>query len=146
MKAASISTDTLALAAPRLSTVICSHFSQGGESRARLQFTFPMQVTIFWKDWGSVMEPSTTRTVHAFCSLVMHLRSSNCILAACLGTKTLQEEGPAACRACTLSTSQPRPTAVPGALWRELDGPGWCCENPSQGKRPKELKFPQLDL
>lgn len=107
MKEASISTDTLALAAPRLSTMICSHFSHGGECRARLQLTVPVQVTIFWKDWGSVMEPSTTRTVHAFCSLVTHLRSSNRIPEACLGTKTLREEGPAVCRACTLNTNQP---------------------------------------
>lgn len=146
MKEASISTDTLALAAPRLSTMICSHFSQGGESRARLQFTFPTQVMILWKDWGSVMEPSTTRTAHAFCSLVTQLRSSNCIPAACLGTKTLQEEGSAICRACALNTRQPGPTTVPRVLWQELDYPGRSCENPSKGKHLKELKFLQLNL
>lgn len=90
MKEASISTDTLALAVPRLSTMICSHFSQGGDSRARLQLVLPVQVRLLWKDWGRVMEPSSTLTVQALCSLVTQLLSWNRIAAACLGTKTLQ--------------------------------------------------------
>lgn len=110
VKEASISSDTLPLAVPRLSTMICSHFSQGSESRLTLQFTFPVQVMILWKDCGSVIEPSTTRTVHALRSLVMQLRSSNHILAVYLGTKTLQEEEPATCTICTLSKGQLQPT------------------------------------
>lgn len=106
VKEASISTDTLALAVPRLSTMICSHFSQGGESRARLQLMLPVQVRLLWKDWGRVMEPSSTLTAQALCSLVTQLLSWNCIPAACLGTKTLQGEGTAVCRVCTPNTSQ----------------------------------------
>lgn len=125
MKEASISSDTLVLAAPRLSTMICSHFSQGGESRARLQFTFPVQVRILWKDWGSVMEPSTARTAHAFFSLVTQFRSSNRIPAACLGTKTLQEEGPAV-SVLLLSTQAnhdpPRSPGLSGKNWTALLG------------------------
>lgn len=136
MKEAIISKETLVLCPPRLSTVIRSHFSQGGEGSRTLQGALsPVQSSTFWEDWGSVAEPKVTRTAQAADTFAVQLCSANQSAALYSGTKILHgwgEEGDT----CYASSQVPRGLL---AIVKQPGCPALCHPEASWGRPTSTL-------
>lgn len=86
--------ETLALGPLRLSAMIRSHFPHGGEARWRRQGkASSVQLSTFWKERGSVAEPSVTRRAQATDVFAVQFPSKTSRPLLNSGTKILWEGG-----------------------------------------------------